>query len=52
MSAENCPFEIIRSDEKDEDRRKHKDKYVNFEVKLGEDENAPTVSQEIRLYKS
>ncbi len=48
MSAEKCPFEIIRSDEKDVSSEKKKDKYVSFEVKLGDDEDDPTVSQEFR----
>jgi hypothetical protein len=52
MSAENCPFEIIRSDEKDVSSEKKKDKYVSFEVKLGDGEDDPTVSQEFRRLDS
>lgn len=48
MSAENCPFEIIRTDEKDKNRSKHKDGYVTFEIKIGTSEDAATVSQEFK----
>ena len=52
MYAENCPFEIIRTDEREENRSKHKDRYVTFEVKVGTGDTAPKVLQEFKKLDS
>lgn len=52
MSAENCPFEIIREDDKEDTRNRKNDRYVSFEIKIGEEDDAPTVSQEFKKLDS
>ncbi len=50
MSAENCPFEIIR--DADDNSTTKKDKYIEFEIKIGTGDNAPTVKEQFRKLES